>query len=140
MKKRRKIDYDNSPLESAFRVYWNRTYAQRPVEQYIFHPTRKWRFDFCWPHHKLALEIQGYGPGHTSPMSMRNDADKNNAAVQLNWRVIYFTAFHLDPIRISKYCKLIAQLLGEHNATTHPQGSPRTYTPAAYRTRRRRTP
>lgn len=27
--------------------------------EYVFHPKRKWRFDFAWPHIKLAVEVEG---------------------------------------------------------------------------------
>ncbi len=30
-----------------------------PVEEYKFHPKRRWRIDICWPEQKLALEIEG---------------------------------------------------------------------------------
>ncbi len=27
----------------------------RPVTEYVFHPTRKWRFDYAFPEQKIAL-------------------------------------------------------------------------------------
>jgi hypothetical protein len=26
--------------------------------EYLFHPERKWRIDYCWPEQKLAVEIE----------------------------------------------------------------------------------
>lgn len=28
------------------------------VKEYLFHPTRKWRFDYAIPDHKIALEVE----------------------------------------------------------------------------------
>ena len=30
-----------------------------PVAEHRFHETRRWRFDFAWPDHRVALEIAG---------------------------------------------------------------------------------
>src|SRR6185437_11069314 len=30
-----------------------------PVAEYRFRPPRRWRFDYCWPEHHVALEEQG---------------------------------------------------------------------------------
>ena len=30
-----------------------------PVPEFRFHPERKWRFDFAWPEHKIAVEQEG---------------------------------------------------------------------------------
>lgn len=40
------------------------------VKEYLFHPTRKWRFDYAIPDHKIALEVEGgvwTGGRHTPP-------------------------------------------------------------------------
>lgn len=31
------------------------------VREHRFHPTRKWRLDFCWPEQMLAVELEGGG-------------------------------------------------------------------------------
>lgn len=51
---------------------------------------RKWRFDFAWPKHKLALEVEGgvfTGGRHTRGKGFLGDMAKYNAAVSLGWRV-----------------------------------------------------
>lgn len=95
-------------------------------EQYRFHSTRMWRFDFAWPERKIAFEIEGgiWRPGggaHSHPENIERDVEKNNAAVLLGWSVIRITgkmlnvrtlysgdaaqlvtaAFKLDPSRLS---------------------------------------
>lgn len=60
-----------------------------PYEQeYSFHPARRWRLDYYWPQHAIALEIEGgrylktssgYSKGHAHPVRFANDIDKYNA-------------------------------------------------------------
>ena len=66
----------------------------RPVEEFKFHPTRKWRFDLCWKKQKLAVEIEGgtYSHGrHTRGKGFAMDCIKYNEAVILGWRVLRVT-------------------------------------------------
>jgi hypothetical protein len=85
--------------------------------EYRFHPTRMWRFDFAWPEHMLALEIEGGAYGrpvichncgarvmrrlkdgrnimireggrHTSGKGFEKDLEKYGEAAVLGWRVI----------------------------------------------------
>jgi very-short-patch-repair endonuclease len=62
-----------------------------PVTEFVFHPTRKWRFDYAWPAEKIALEVEGgvwTGGRHTRGSGFVKDMDKYNAAACLGWRVI----------------------------------------------------
>lgn len=64
------------------------------VKEYRFHPTRKWRFDYAIPEHKIALEVEGgvWTRGrHTSPKGFLNDIEKYNAATLMGWRVFRTT-------------------------------------------------
>lgn len=73
-----------------------------PVPEYKFHPTRKWRFDWCWPTQKIALEIEGgvYTRGrHTRGKGYENDVRKYNAATLLGWKVIRATTGMAPEIR-----------------------------------------
>lgn len=65
-----------------------------PATEYVFHPTRKWRFDLCWPISMLALEIEGgvwSGGHHARPAGILRDIEKYNAATMLGWRVLRAT-------------------------------------------------
>lgn len=65
-----------------------------PVCEFCFAPPRKFRFDFCWPEHKLALEQDGgvwTGGRHTRPKGYLRDMEKLNLAVLLGWRVLRCT-------------------------------------------------
>jgi very-short-patch-repair endonuclease len=77
----------------------------------MFFPSRRWKFDFFWPDDRLAVEIQGFGPGHNSRAGMKNDANKNNAAISLGYNTLYFTSYHLEPLRIKATIKYVAFIL-----------------------------
>jgi very-short-patch-repair endonuclease len=65
-----------------------------PENEYRFHPVRRWRFDFAWPAHKVAVEIEGgrWVMGrHNHPQGFQNDCIKYNAAALLGWRVFRYT-------------------------------------------------
>jgi len=64
----------------------------RPVAEHKFHPTRKWRFDFAWPDHMLALEVDGgvWSNGrHTRGSGRVKDMEKQTEAAVLGWRLMY---------------------------------------------------
>lgn len=63
-------------------------------KEFIFHPTRKWRFDYSWPELKVALEIHGgiFTNGrHTRGKGFSEDKVKMNSAQLLGWIVIEAT-------------------------------------------------
>lgn len=63
----------------------------RPVVEHRFHPVRKWRFDFAWPEHRVALEVEGgvwTGGRHTRGSGFVKDVEKYNAAGRLGWIVL----------------------------------------------------
>jgi very-short-patch-repair endonuclease len=62
-----------------------------PVTEHVFHPTRKWRFDYAWTDSKVALEIEGgvwSGGRHTSSKGFIGDMSKYNEAACLGWRIL----------------------------------------------------
>lgn len=70
-------------------------YHITPEREYVFHPERKWRFDFAWPKHKIAVEIDGgtkFGKSyHSKGQGYVNDCRKANEACLLEWLVFRFT-------------------------------------------------
>ncbi len=69
--------------------------------EFVFHPVRRWRFDYAIPEIKLAVEYHGHAgfirpgaSGHSTIKGLTNDCEKVNSAIALGWRVITFTALH----------------------------------------------
>jgi hypothetical protein len=111
----RKIHDDGteSHLERTFQAYWSQYYPNNPpITQLLVLKGKPWRFDFSWPLHKVAVEIQGMGPGHCSLVGMTKDYNKHRAALLNNWKVVYLTKTHLLPENIEQVCHDIARLLG----------------------------
>lgn len=62
-----------------------------PLTEHRFHVTRRWRFDYAWPEHQLALEVEGgvwVGGRHTSGAGFIKDMEKYNEAACMGWRII----------------------------------------------------
>ena len=62
-----------------------------PVREHRFHPVRRWRFDYAWIEHKVALEVEGgvwTGGRHTRGAGFVGDMEKYNAATVAGWRVV----------------------------------------------------
>lgn len=74
-----------------------------PIPEYKFHPLRKWRADYCWPIHKVIVEIEGgaWSQGrHTRGSGFIADMAKYNAAALLGYAVLRYTPQQLgDAVR-----------------------------------------
>lgn len=69
----------------------------KPEEEYIFHPDRKWRFDFAYPDLMIGIECEGgtwakEAGRHNRGKGFRDDCIKYNEAALLGWRVLRFTS------------------------------------------------
>lgn len=65
-----------------------------PVPEYVFAKPRRWRFDWAFVAHKLAVEQEGgvWTKGrHTRGAGYLSDCQKYNEAVTLGWRVLRYT-------------------------------------------------
>jgi len=92
----------------------------RPVEEFKFHPTRKWRFDLAWPDRKLAIEIEGgtWSHGrHTRGKGFAMDCIKYNEAVILGWRLLRVTT---DMVNDGTALTYIERLLKEETDGDSP--------------------
>lgn len=82
-------------LEFQIRAYQ----LQAAVREFRFHPERRWRFDFCWPLKKVALEVEGgiwiQGRHSRGGKAFIADCDKYNSATLAGWRVFRVTREHI---------------------------------------------
>jgi len=67
-----------------------------PETEFAFDPVRKWRFDFCWPEFKIAVEIDGFGYGHQAKNRISDNNEKRNAAIEAGWLVLVFDSALLN--------------------------------------------
>lgn len=82
-----------SKADLAMRFQCQALGLPEPVPEFVFHPTRKWRFDFAFVAERLALEIDGGvfmdgGGRHSRGAGYRSDCEKLAEAAILGWRVI----------------------------------------------------
>jgi len=67
-----------------------------PIPEYAFAKGigRKWRFDYCWPLHLLALEVDGgiWSKGrHVTGTGRLANMEKQSEAAILGYRILYVT-------------------------------------------------
>lgn len=95
-------------------IDFSQTKCLELFEEYRFTDDRKWRFDWCIPALKLAIEYEGLmseKSRHTTKKGFTGDTDKYNRAAADGWRVLRFTALN--------YKSLIDQLKELKNVQTN---------------------
>ena len=113
-----------SDLERSFEYYARIAKLPAWECEFVFHPTRKWRFDVCWPEVLFYVELEGgvYSGGrHVRGSGYTKDCEKYNAAVMLSWTGLRFTTEMLkkDPMGCMEQIKrvLIARQECEQRST-----------------------
>lgn len=72
-------------------AYFTECGLPAPVLEFRFHPDRKFQFDFAWPDHKVALEIEGgiwTRGAHGRGSGIKRDMEKYNLAASNGWFVL----------------------------------------------------
>ena len=69
--------------------------AAHVLTEYIFDSERKWRLDFAWPTQLVGVEIDGFGFSHQAVDRLSENHEKQNAAVELGWRILRYTSKQL---------------------------------------------
>jgi len=87
--------------------------------EYRFAPPRRWRLDFAFPDHQLAVEVEGgiWVTGrHVRPSGFIKDIEKYNHLTLLGWRLLRVVP---DMIEDGEALRLICACLG--NGASTPQ-------------------
>ncbi len=98
---------------SEFATMLRRAKLPPAVPEYRFHDERLWRFDYAWPMHHVALEVEGgvWTAGrHTRATGFLRDMEKYNAAVLDGWRVLRTVPDHLTGLTVET---MLRRALGE---------------------------
>ena len=70
------------------------------VEEYRFHPTRRWKIDWAAPTLRLGLEYEGgvfhAAGGHRATGKFLRDLEKYSVAAAMGWRIIRCTAREVE--------------------------------------------
>lgn len=96
-----------SAIEEQLLIQLKGVIKSVPEREYRFHATRRWRFDFAYPHLKLAIEVEGgswINGRHSRGKGMSADCVKYNTAIIDGWRVMRFTS---DLIKSGEAIKMI---------------------------------
>ncbi len=79
------------------------------VQEYKFHPMRRWRFDFADPERMIAFEIEGgawVNGRHTRGGGFIGDCEKYNEAALLGWTVYRFPTEWVENGKALQYADL----------------------------------
>ena len=117
-----------SELEALLAFQMRGVGLPEPRREYVFAPSRRWRFDFSWPWREipyegfvaskgivegLAVEVDGgtrTGGRHTRGDGYEKDAEKLNEAALMGWCVLRVTG---DMVRDGRALRLIQRAFGE---------------------------
>jgi very-short-patch-repair endonuclease len=100
-----------APVRDIFTSICKTDMGVECVKEFKFHPTRKWRFDYAIPEHKIALEVEGgvwTGGRHTRSKGFLNDVEKYNTGTLLGWRIFRVTP---DDLFKTKTMNMIKQAI-----------------------------
>ena len=87
------------------------------MEEYKFHPTRRWKIDWALPERLLGLEYEGgvfgAGQGHRATGKFLRDLEKYSVAAAMGWRIIRCTAREVESGQVFEW---LAMALEERTA------------------------
>jgi very-short-patch-repair endonuclease len=103
-----KLPKAKSEPEERFALTWRTLGGPSYEREYQFHPTRKWKFDFCWPNASIAVEIEGgawegeHRGRHLRQLGFTDDCVKYAEGALLGWRVIRLTPPMIQPALLER--------------------------------------
>lgn len=100
-------------LHTQIRAMFQEEKLPMPVREYCFAKPRRFRFDFAWPDHAIACEVEGgvWNRGrHGRGSGIVTDIEKNNIAILKGWRVF---RFHVGMIDSGEAIKTLCDFFSE---------------------------
>ncbi len=97
-----KISVEKQTIKTVLWVLHRENKITDYTEEFKFHPTRKWRFDWAIPEMKCAIEYEGLmskKSRHTTIKGFSGDCEKYNEAVKLGWKVLRYTALNYNNLQ-----------------------------------------
>jgi very-short-patch-repair endonuclease len=106
MKKKSKVIKARNDCPEVQYIHWQLKYwcieqGYTLEKEYRFAKPRKFRFDFCLPEFKIAVEYDGLNSeksGHTTLKGFTSDTEKINIAISLGWKVLRFTVLNYQTV------------------------------------------
>lgn len=108
LNKAKRKSADLSGIVAALQSDFTKAYLKT---EWMFHPVRRWRFDFAIPARKIALEVQGglyVQGGHVRGGYVEKEHEKRNEAAIMGWRILYCTP---KEVKSGKALELIRRAL-----------------------------
>lgn len=102
---------NKSHLEGFFEFQLKAWGLTNYVRELRFDPERRSRFDFAFPKHKVAVEIEGgnFVRGrHARGAGRMKDQEKHNRATRQGWRVFYYSTMEQMRDFYNDYAELLA--------------------------------
>lgn len=94
-----------SKWEIKFMNLWELCKGPKLEREYKFLEDRKFRFDFCYPSQRLAIEIEGRG--HSKENRYNSDLEKYNLAAMHGWILHRLTSKLLTLDKIEEIIEFI---------------------------------
>jgi hypothetical protein len=94
-----KAKLNKDKWEAPFLLIWRGAYPDLPIPErdYKFHPTRRWKADFCIFPAKVLIELHGGGARgrHSTVKGHAADCEKLNEAQKMGFLVLQYTVLRL---------------------------------------------
>ena len=107
-----------SKLESLLDRKIDEAGLPKPVREFRFFKSRRWRSDFAWPESKLLVEVEGgiwVKGAHTRGAHFTRDCYKYNYASILGYTLLRFTAGMIRNGDAIEQIKLALELEAEND-------------------------
>ena len=96
-KKIEKVSIEKNTIELFLKQFQQQGLIKSYETEYKFDEVRKFRFDWCIPELRLAIEYEGIvseKSGHTTITGYSNNCVKYNLAVTQGWNILRYTALN----------------------------------------------